>query len=296
MADHLPYFSQRQGRSPLSEELPFAEFRSLLVAILEELRKRGYFQEAFGYECVDGDKAGAVSDPAAYFFLAIRRRGVWPYWTQTFWEDGIEFEVDAPWESWDADTLFDVVEVLHDNSAKPLSGRHHSFNDCGYHADRFSRPDGRRDYVERVNVVLKLHSPPYELNSDGRIVERSPDEFRGLVSAGLPSISESESIEIKVEHAKHVFAARGATIESKRDAVKALAGCLERLKATVNKSMLSSDESALFDIANNFHVRHDNRKQKVAYDEDVWLRWMFYVYLATVHAVVRVRARQSAAS
>lgn len=83
------------------------------------------------------------------------------------------------------------------------------------------------------------------------------------MSASLPSIPESDSIEVEVEHAKQVFAVRGATLEDKRDAVKALAGCLERLKPTISKSMLSADESALFDIANNFHVRHDNRKQKV---------------------------------
>lgn len=47
----------------------------------------------------------------------IRRRGVWPYCTRTFWDGGMESETDAPWESWDADTLFDVVEVLHDNTA-----------------------------------------------------------------------------------------------------------------------------------------------------------------------------------
>jgi hypothetical protein len=51
-------------------------------------------------------------------------------------------------------------------------------------------------------------------------------------------------------------------------------------------------EGDLFNIANNFAIRHNNREQRGEYDREVWLRWMFYVYLATIHAVSRVRARE----
>lgn len=57
--------------------------------------------------------------------------------------------------------------------------------------------------------------------------------------------------------------------------------------------MLKDDESALFNIANNFWIRHNNRKQKLDYDDEVWLRWMFYVHLSTIHTVLRIKARKS---
>ena len=44
---------------------------------------------------------------------------------------------------------------------------------------------------------------------------------------------------------------------------------------------------ALFDIANNFAIRHNNEMQKREYDI-LWLTWIFYVYLAIIHLLLRV--------
>jgi hypothetical protein len=56
--------------------------------------------------------------------------------------------------------------------------------------------------------------------------------------------------------------------------------------------MLTADEKALFHVANGFSIRHNNRDQRGDYDRVTWLRWAFYVYLATIHAVLRVRGAQ----
>jgi hypothetical protein len=52
--------------------------------------------------------------------------------------------------------------------------------------------------------------------------------------------------------------------------------------------LTSKDEADLFNIANNFGIRHHHSKQKTNYNQDVWLRWMFYFYLSTVHAAERL--------
>lgn len=44
-------------------------------------------------------------------------------------------------------------------------------------------------------------------------------------------------------------------------------------------------EDDLFNIANNFALRHHNLRQKDNYD-DACLTWMFYVYLATTHLIL----------
>lgn len=49
----------------------------------------------------------------------------------------------------------------------------------------------------------------------------------------------------------------------------------------------SSDEKDLFNIANNFLIRHHNDKQKTDYDANLWLSWMFYIYLSTIHLILR---------
>jgi hypothetical protein len=72
-----------------------------------------------------------------------------------------------------------------------------------------------------------------------------------------------------------------------------LADALEAIRADVKEEMLSKDEGALFQIANGFAIRHNTREQQRHYDDAIWLSWAFYVYLATIHAVLRLRERQT---
>lgn len=51
------------------------------------------------------------------------------------------------------------------------------------------------------------------------------------------------------------------------------------------KKLLSKHEDDLFNIANNFSIRHHRENQKDDYD-DAWLTWLFYVNLSTVHLVL----------
>ena len=66
--------------------------------------------------------------------------------------------------------------------------------------------------------------------------------------------------------------------------VRDLADVLEYIRKQVKVVLLKKDESELFDLANNFGIRHFNETQKLEYDRAVWLSWMFYHYPATIHA------------
>jgi hypothetical protein len=137
-----PYFSERQGRGPLAEPLPFDSLKKLIVSSLDDFRGHGYFQEAFGIECVDGDRPGTLgSNPDAHFLRTIMRQGIWPYW------EVAQVELDiwvAPWEEWEADTLFDVAEVLHDLVSKPIEGEYHASTSAAGTTRHSTGPKGRR--------------------------------------------------------------------------------------------------------------------------------------------------------
>lgn len=121
----------------------------------------------------------------------------------------------------------------------------------------------------------------------------APAEFQKLMRAPVPSGTEHDLITSKVDAAVSRFERRGATIIDRQHAVRDLADVLEALRTEIKSAMLSADESALFNLANGFSIRHHNRQQKGDYDKLVWLRWAFYVYLATIHAVLRVRNHPS---
>ena len=57
----------------------------------------------------------------------------------------------------------------------------------------------------------------------------------------------------------------------------------ERRHNVLTDALAKSDRGALFTIANDFHVRHQDAKQKRDYDE-FYLDWIFWVYLSTGRA------------
>ena len=71
----------------------------------------------------------------------------------------------------------------------------------------------------------------------------------------------------------------------------ALARVLESRRPLLKRELLRKDEGALFNIANEFDVRHRTSKQQGDYDE-VFLDWVFWWYLATVELTDRLVARQ----
>lgn len=275
------YWSERQGRGPKAGPLDFEHLRKFLIAAFDDFFDRDYFVEAFGKLCVDNDDTYGIvgRSPEAWFLRKLGRQNVWPY--------------SKHWHTFDADTLFDLTEVLSDLVSKPLEGRFHSFAGCGMHWHTFDREDGFAEFRAEVNSLLALHDPPLELSAGGEVVALLPSEFRPLVEALVPSAADADLVTERLNTAVGVFRSRNATKADRRHALRELVDVLEAIRADVKEEMLSKDEGALFHLANGFAIRHNNREQRADYDDAIWLRWAFYVYLATIHAVVRLKERQA---
>ena len=281
--------------------MPLDALRRLVISVCDDFSARDYLQEAFGYDCVDaGPVNGTVgSDPGAFFFRTLMRERVYP-WDAMVTDPNDSASGFSPvpslvpaWTLWDVDTTFDMIEVLHDLISKPEEGRYHDWNDCGWHYSTFDRSAGQLEFRDSINQVLRLGEPEYELDVHGHIVERPPDEFRPLLSAAIPPSTDPDLIMPRLDAAIREFRTRGASLDDRRHAVRDLADVLEVLHADVREHMLTADEKAIYHLANGFAIRHNNREQKGDYDRLTWLRWGFYVYLATIHALLRVRARPS---
>jgi hypothetical protein len=179
------------------------------------------------------------------------------------------------------DLMLDLVELLHNDVVDAPGG-----NPTRSSKDKALAQEAFRGFVD---PALAMHDPALELLPIGQIVDQD-SERRELYVQPLPADSERQVTD-PVTSAKNLFLKRGATVDEKRAAVLALAGALEHLRPEVKDALISKDETALFEVANNFAIRHNNRMQKGDYDSELWLDWMFHVYLATVHAVVGVRSR-----
>lgn len=190
------------------------------------------------------------------------------------------------------DALFDVIEALHDLVARPRSRSFHSYGGCGWHYSQFAIEPARVLYRWRVNQLLDRSDLGLTLSDDGedigRLVAVTDDARADLVTrlANQPPGRASD----RVRHGIALFRARGSTEHDKRSAILVLAGIIEERRQLLKDNLVRKDEGALFDIANNFALRHQDLKQQGDYDP-AFLDWIFWWYLATIELSDQLLAR-----
>lgn len=273
------YYSVRSGR-PGVAKLDLDQARRLFLSTFTSLDERGHFQQAMGYYCVDAhDVDGTIgSDIGAFFLRKLRKDHLWP----------LKEKIDG----FSRDDLFDVIELLHDQVSHPVDGRYHSFSNCGWHYETFDQTKGREVFRAEINEFLVDFDEGYELSATGEIQFTGGEGLRELLEAPLPEGSDPKKVDQRVRAAVRKFRGRHSTMDDRRDAVRDLVGVLEFLRPQVNAVLSNSDEADLFNMANNFGIRHHNKLQKDGYDPE-WLSWLFYHYLSAIHTVTRLMGKRT---
>ncbi|CAB3957854.1 hypothetical protein LMG6001_04885 [Achromobacter insolitus] len=267
------YYSVRSGKRAPSEGFGLADFKKFFRAVFDNLWEEGFFQEWFGYSCIDaGDVNGkAGGDIDLFVFRKLRTMGLWPIWNKL--------------DEYSEEDLFDVIEFLYDHVSKGVDGTYHNYNQCGWHYNKFDQKAGRDIFRKEMNDILADYKNGFELSAQGEILTIPEDEFAPMLSAVIPH-TDNANVRDRVESAKLKY--RRRSIEDRKDAIRDLAGVLEFLREEVRPILNSKDEADLFQLANNFGIRHHRKDQKTNYDASIWLSWMFYYYLATIHACLRL--------
>lgn len=199
----------------------------------------------------------------------------------TKWEEGKISE----------DHIFDVLEFLFDYVSKPgtwtLMTSDSGFNDYDY--DGYDDDQGREEFRQKVNAFLYDYRAGYELTKTGTVLAAGTDGMQDILDAEIVRYDEM-NVDNRVRHAILKWRNRHLTLSEKKEAIRELADVFEWLKKTkrLDRVLDKKDDSAIFEIANKFAIRHHNPQQKTGYDKIIWYSWMFHFYLATYHATVRL--------
>jgi hypothetical protein len=275
------YYSLRTGKHPDGARLDLVGLKKLFMSIYGSFQSRDYYQEAFGYNCVDaGAVPGALGkDIEGVLLVQVRKERLWPVGEHT--------------SGYSEDDLFDMLEFLYDHVSKPIDGYFHSYASCGMHYSTFNTKDGRAELRGALNPVLGVYAEGFTLSEDGEILELPAAGLAPLTDASLPR-HDPDNVETRVEAAVARFRRHHSSLEDRRHALRDLADVLEFLRPKLKSVLTSKDESDLFNLANNFGIRHHNEQQKTGYDAAIWFSWMFYYYLATIHASLRLLEKSDA--
>lgn len=273
-----PYWPQRHGRDLPASYLDAQQARERFAHVIGELEGRGYLDQAFPRQCVDDVGPGVEADPSAELGKRLGIPGLWPL---------------APAE-WNDETFFGLIEVYHDLVSRPRVRHYHDYSQCGWHYSHYATATGQEVYRWRVNDLLLAADTGYLLASSGEDtgrLTRTFDDGRSWLLTDSVEHSQPD-IAARVGHAVALFRGRAATVEDKRSATITLAGILEERRQLIKTELASRDEGALFQIANQFAIRHRNEQQLGDYDP-AFIDWVFWWYLATVELTNRIISRQT---
>jgi hypothetical protein len=265
------YYGARTRADATKPVLDLDDFKDLFIATHKQLSSLGYWDEALGFSCVDSTTgfAGTVGSDVSNYVLMCTHKTLWP----------IDFFTTLGWSEAD---VFTMIEFLFDHISRPVRGYFHDHGNCGMHWEEFDRASGQEEFRARMCELLEIYGPGYFLNDRGEIMELAPKGMRNLLSAKPPT--SDEALRGRINRAIDRFQRYRSSTDDRRHAVRDLADVLEKLRPKMKDVLNRKDESDLFNIANNFGIRHNDEKQKTEYDPAVWLSWMFYYYLATINA------------
>lgn len=270
------YFSEARG---LRKGTDLETLRIQVRDLYQLLVQKDYLTEWRGYDCVDaGFVPGSSGDPARDIVLEIGRADIWP-------PDPVEHK-------WSEDAIFDFLQFVAGKVSSPVpeSGHYHSYNGCGWHDQDFEPEPARGECVQLINRILSRYGDGWEMKPGFEIVERAPVGMNELLKIRLPAGTDVE-IRRRVQTAVDKYRRRSSTRDDRRDAVRDLGDVLEKMRSSAERH-LGKDESDLFNILNNFDLRHSNEKQKSNYDP-IWLSGLFYHYLAMIHVLTHLIERDS---
>jgi len=279
VTEERKYYSMRTGKNQEEIKLDLSLLKRTFLNVYKSFKNRYYFQEAFGYDCTDeGFKPGIAGEDIEIFLLTkLRKTNLWP----------IETKLDQYTE----DDLFDIIELLYDLISKPVEGYFHKWNNCGWHYSTFDKSIGQPEFRTDLNSLLNGYEEGYELSVEGEILLKGGLGLHELLATEI-SVHDPKNVDEKVKYAVQKFRRHRASVEDKKEAARILADVLEFLRPQIKQLPLTKDEGDLFNIANNFGIRHHNPNQKTDYDKDAYLDWIFYSYLSTIHLLIRIIKKQ----
>lgn len=189
------------------------------------------------------------------------------------------------------DHIFEALEFLYDHVSRP-GDLVDMESETGYHYadyDKYDKKAGAAEFRRDANAFLADYKSRFELTKEGTILALGTDGLQHILDAEIVPYDEL-NVDSKVRNAIVKWRNRHLSLEEKKAAIRDLADVFEWLKRSkqLAKILDRKDDSAIFEIANNFALRHHDPKQKANYDQAIWYSWMFHFYLATYHAAIRL--------
>ncbi|WP_202822673.1 hypothetical protein [Bacillus cereus] len=257
------YYAERNGLLSKKNHT-LRELRDLFVLFHNTLRKEGYLVKFYGGKDQSGTQHGGICGDNADVFC----------FSKTGYKGLLPIDYDTRYKE---EQIFTLIEMFYTYVNHPIP-----------FLDEFNKEEAKDEYRNRVNEILNNYGKGWELVKEGYI--------RELVNNGLSPLLEQSyddsDIRTEIDKTKQEFLKYGATLDDKKDALIRLGSIMEPLREEMKNKLSKKDTSDIFQLLNEFQLRHNNVKQKTNYDKEVYYPWMFYQMLAALDAFLKIKERE----
>jgi hypothetical protein len=264
----MEYYSRRNKPEPIS----IGELHMRVSALIDEFINNDFFKEKLG-----------ITETTSNFD-SINRKSVTQIGFQVF-----------PIKSWlisqiEKNRIFDTLEFLYQFVSEP-SNWEPMVDETNYHYYDYSTYNSRKGkklFIEEVNHIISAFEDGFELTKDGEILFKG-DDSQNFIETEYQSYK-IEDVDPLIKKAIKQWKNRNQSLDEKKQAIINLANVFEFLKkeGTLEEVLNSKDTRDLFNIANNFSIRHYNKLQKTDYDTEIWYDWIIQFYLATCTTTLKL--------
>jgi len=180
--------------------------------------------------------------------------------------------------------LFTLLEILY-----------HHIGYYDFQKGKLIKEEPQREFATHTNNLLKWYKNGYFLEERHGFIMKEPNEaLKELLQSEVPNSVGDEVLE-QLRTAIRMYYRFDSNLDQKRNAIETLAHILEPIRYKL-KDLLNSEyfinkdnhDKLIFDILNNFQIRHNREKQYTEYSKPIWYDWMMQYYSSVIITYYRL--------
>jgi len=153
----------------------------------------------------------------------------------------------------------------------------------------------KEEFAMQINNILKLYDVGYFLEpTSGTVTKGANEAVKHMLSEDYSEILPTD-VMTKMRSAIKMYYRFDSSMEYKKQAIVTLAAILEnqrnKLKDILNENFETNKndhDKLIFDIVNEYEVRHNKPIEKTNYNHEIWYDWMMQYYTSVIIAYYRL--------
>lgn len=278
----MKYFAERNNQLIDNYSMDLEDLKKYFYQTYRYFEDRDYFEVAYtgvwtneNFKEIQLFPPSMSPSPEIFFINHLRSGEVYP--------------IRMYHESYSENQLFTVIEILYDHICV-----------YDYKQKMLDKSNPKEEFATHINNLLRFYKGGYYLDAKhGFITEQPNDSLFVLLKEEHPKEMGAGVIE-QLKTAMRMFYRYDANEESQKKAINILADVLEPLREEL-KSLLNNEyeinknkhDKIIFEIVNDFNIRHNNEKQLTEYNKGIWYEWMMHYYTSVIYAYYKLKSEIS---